>query len=387
MTTPEKPSPLSPLQRAFDELDRATSLSIATLEKDGRRETPVHLRSAVDGLKAAVAAVLPPAVAVRAAWVTAIKADLGKRVENVPLETRMTTRGERPRHGFASLPNSRYCKECGEEEYHPVHTDERAPAEVVYEAPRAPLVPENPSTDAITAQDAIRAAGDEMHRALVALYAEVPQSVADEVSRLHHAVVDAFRRRMATPSHEVVSLRNFHDNVTAWAQRMRTGHFREVTHAAEVKRFVIEVLDGDTLMNPPPAPTVTKQPDGTLTVGPPPDVAKHLDELAKLAGRDWTADGGWANRSPLYLSLVRRVAEIIRGSAADIVAGRLEAVAGLVMSNLAHEAHLVPRTQHGQCGGYESNWPLEFRVRLPDGTTEDYEVEREVVPQFKARKK
>ena len=41
---------------------------------------------------------------------------------------------------------------------------------------------------------------------------------------------------------------------------------------------------------------------------------------------------------------------------------------------------------HSQRDGWEASWPLTFRVRLPDGTTEDYEVDRETVPEFTATK-
>lgn len=34
--------------------------------------------------------------------------------------------------------------------------------------------------------------------------------------------------------------------------------------------------------------------------------------------------------------------------------------------------------------GYESSWPLVFRVRNPDGSTEDFEIDREYVPEFSA---
>lgn len=37
---------------------------------------------------------------------------------------------------------------------------------------------------------------------------------------------------------------------------------------------------------------------------------------------------------------------------------------------------------HSQRDGCEGSWPLMFRVRLPDGTTRDYEVERHTVPEF-----
>jgi hypothetical protein len=34
--------------------------------------------------------------------------------------------------------------------------------------------------------------------------------------------------------------------------------------------------------------------------------------------------------------------------------------------------------------GYESSWPLRFRARCPGGSTYDFEVDRQIVPQFKA---
>ena len=39
---------------------------------------------------------------------------------------------------------------------------------------------------------------------------------------------------------------------------------------------------------------------------------------------------------------------------------------------------------HGNRDGNESSWPLVFRVRGPDGTTVDFEVDREFVPEFSA---
>jgi hypothetical protein len=39
---------------------------------------------------------------------------------------------------------------------------------------------------------------------------------------------------------------------------------------------------------------------------------------------------------------------------------------------------------HSNRDGHESSWPLVFRVRLPDETTKDFEVEREIVPEFHA---
>lgn len=39
---------------------------------------------------------------------------------------------------------------------------------------------------------------------------------------------------------------------------------------------------------------------------------------------------------------------------------------------------------HDRREGYESNWPLVFRVRCPDGAVQDFEVARDVVATFRA---
>ena len=39
---------------------------------------------------------------------------------------------------------------------------------------------------------------------------------------------------------------------------------------------------------------------------------------------------------------------------------------------------------HSNRDGCESSWPLAFRVRSPDGSTADFEVDREFVPEFSA---
>jgi hypothetical protein len=39
---------------------------------------------------------------------------------------------------------------------------------------------------------------------------------------------------------------------------------------------------------------------------------------------------------------------------------------------------------HSNRDGNECSWPLQFRVRNPDGSTEDFEVDREFVPEFSA---
>jgi len=40
---------------------------------------------------------------------------------------------------------------------------------------------------------------------------------------------------------------------------------------------------------------------------------------------------------------------------------------------------------HSQRDGWESSWPLTFRVCCPDGSVVDFEVDREHVPKFSAR--
>lgn len=39
---------------------------------------------------------------------------------------------------------------------------------------------------------------------------------------------------------------------------------------------------------------------------------------------------------------------------------------------------------HNQRDGYEASWPLVFRVRGPDGSVEDFEVNRDFVTEFSA---
>ena len=58
--------------------------------------------------------------------------------------------------------------------------------------------------------------------------------------------------------------------------------------------------------------------------------------------RDWTARGGRTNSSDYFENLIVFVAELIRGSAHDLIAGRSESVARLIMAQLAHVKGLVP---------------------------------------------
>lgn len=39
---------------------------------------------------------------------------------------------------------------------------------------------------------------------------------------------------------------------------------------------------------------------------------------------------------------------------------------------------------HDNRDGYESSWPLKFRVRCPDGQVQDFEVNRDYVTEFSA---
>jgi len=39
---------------------------------------------------------------------------------------------------------------------------------------------------------------------------------------------------------------------------------------------------------------------------------------------------------------------------------------------------------HDNRDGYEETWPLVFRVRCPDGSVQDFEVDREYVAEFSA---
>lgn len=41
---------------------------------------------------------------------------------------------------------------------------------------------------------------------------------------------------------------------------------------------------------------------------------------------------------------------------------------------------------HARRDAWEATWPLTFRVRSPDGTEQDFEVDRAMVPEFSARK-
>jgi dihydroneopterin aldolase len=59
---------------------------------------------------------------------------------------------------------------------------------------------------------------------------------------------------------------------------------------------------------------------------------------------DWTADPetGRSNSSPLYRSLCHEVEQLIRGDAFNLIGGRADMTAELIMAQLAHVHHLAP---------------------------------------------
>jgi dihydroneopterin aldolase len=69
--------------------------------------------------------------------------------------------------------------------------------------------------------------------------------------------------------------------------------------------------------------------------------------LRKFIEDDWTIDPEThrSNSSPEYLRLVEHVARLIRNSAHDLIGGRAESVARLIMAQLAHVHGLAPRAK------------------------------------------
>ncbi len=59
-------------------------------------------------------------------------------------------------------------------------------------------------------------------------------------------------------------------------------------------------------------------------------------------------------------------------------------VPNTVLHDAAAAAEAYANYVHSHREGYDSSWPLAFRVRGADGSTADFEVEREVVPEFSA---
>lgn len=59
-------------------------------------------------------------------------------------------------------------------------------------------------------------------------------------------------------------------------------------------------------------------------------------------------------------------------------------VADTILHDASDAAEAYADYVHDQRDGYECAWPLVFRVRCPDGSTCDFEVDRDFVTQFSA---
>ena len=59
-------------------------------------------------------------------------------------------------------------------------------------------------------------------------------------------------------------------------------------------------------------------------------------------------------------------------------------VPGTLLRDAGDAAEAYADYAHDNRDGYESSWPLVFRVRCPDGTTCDFEVDRDFVTEFSA---
>jgi hypothetical protein len=55
-----------------------------------------------------------------------------------------------------------------------------------------------------------------------------------------------------------------------------------------------------------------------------------------------------------------------------------------LLHNAGDAAEAYADYAHDNRDGYDDKWPLVFRVRCPDGTTCDFEVDREFVAEFSA---
>jgi hypothetical protein len=59
-------------------------------------------------------------------------------------------------------------------------------------------------------------------------------------------------------------------------------------------------------------------------------------------------------------------------------------VPNYLLRDAADAAEAYASYAHSHRDGYESSWPLKFRVQCQDGSIQDFEVDREVVPEFNA---
>lgn len=76
--------------------------------------------------------------------------------------------------------------------------------------------------------------------------------------------------------------------------------------------------------------------------------SSHRDQVdAEEIPLDWTTGAdGKSNSSPEYLALSRHVSQVIRDCAFQLIAGNVDDVAGLVVSQLAHVYGLRPPPPH-----------------------------------------
>jgi hypothetical protein len=59
-------------------------------------------------------------------------------------------------------------------------------------------------------------------------------------------------------------------------------------------------------------------------------------------------------------------------------------IASTILRDAADAAEAYADYVYYNRDGYEASWPLVFRVRCADGSTADFEVNREYVPEFTA---
>lgn len=59
-------------------------------------------------------------------------------------------------------------------------------------------------------------------------------------------------------------------------------------------------------------------------------------------------------------------------------------VANVSLGDASDAAEAYADHVHSNCDGSESSWPLVFRVRSPDGSIQDFSVDRDYDPVFSA---
>ncbi len=67
---------------------------------------------------------------------------------------------------------------------------------------------------------------------------------------------------------------------------------------------------------------------------------------------DWTVDhNGRSNSSAEFINTCSHVERLIRGSAHDLINGRADSVARLIVAQMAHELGFAPAVSNGHQGG------------------------------------